>query len=268
MSLKPKTMEEHRDYLYKIIRLKLFFMHGWLAGHPGESFVDVLQKRVDIYRKIDANPGALNPSAIDWRVPAWLELEQALVRVYELNRGSVSRFEEEGFPVLRPSLDARLERDYRDRSALQAYQCGSLRYNVYSEPTKEVVFHIANAVSPKSIFDDPLYLPCCFMILMEQVEVQYQAECIQTGTWLNSHSKWLELFPQEWHDNLSAPDTNVQWHYGFWGQFITARGTFNDKLGDYFRTNGKHRYDLRSSKCTLAAMRRHLKARFFSMRAG
>ena len=268
MSLKPKTMEEHRDYLYKIVRLKLFFMHGWLAGHPEESFIDVLRKRVNIYRKTDANPGALNPSKIDWKAPAWLELEQALVRVYELNRGSVSRFEEEGFTALQPSLDVCLKRDYRDRSALQAYQCGSLRYNVYSEPTKEVVFHIANAVSPKSIFDDPLYLPCCFMILMEQVEVQYQAECIQTGTWLNSHSKWLELFPQEWHDNLSVPDTNVQWHYGFWGQFISARGTFNDKLGDYFRTNRKLRYDLRRSKCTLAAMRRHLKARFFSMRAG
>jgi len=266
--LKPKTMEEHRDYLYKIVRLKLFFMHGWLAEHPEESFVDVLQKRVDIYRKTDANLGALNPTAIDWKAPAWLELEQALTRVYERNRGSVARFEEEGFAVLRLSLDTRLERDCLDRSGLQGYQCGSLRYNVYNEPTREVGFHIANAVSPKSIFDDPLYLPCCLMILMEQVEVHYQAECIQTKTWLNSHSKWLELFPQEWHDNMSALNADVKGHYGFWGQFITARGTFNDKLGDYFRTNRKFRYDMRSSKCTLAAMRQHLKAKFFSARAG
>jgi len=30
----------------------------------------------------------------------------------------------------------------------------------------------------------------------------------------------------------------------------------------------KLRYDLRSSKCTLAAMRQHLQARFFSVRIG
>ncbi len=268
MTLKPKTIEEHREYLYKIVRLKLFFMHDWLAGHPGESFGDVLQKRVDIYRKTDANPGALNPPQIDWKAPAWLELERALLGVYERNRGNIARFEEEGFAVLRPSLNARLERDYLDRSALQAYQCGSLRHNVYDGPTREVTFHIANAVSPKSIFDDPLYLPCCFMVLMEQIEARYQAEFIQTGTWLNSNPKWLALFPQEWHDNMTAPETNVQWHYGFWGQFITARGTFNDKLGDYFRANRKLRYYLRSSKCTLAAMRRHLQAKFFSAPAG
>ena len=131
-----------------------------------------------------------------------------------------------------------------------------------------IEFHIANAISPKSIFDDPLYLPCCFMIMMEQVEALYQAEYILTGTWLNSNSKWLELFPQEWHDNLSAPPADIKWHYGFWGQFITARGTFNDKLGDYFRTNRKFRYSLRSSKCTLAAMRKHLRARLFTAQDG
>lgn len=267
MELKPKTREEHRDYLYKIVRLKLFFMHGWLAAHPQESFADVLQKRVDIYRKTDANSGTLNPADIDWKAPAWQALEQALAGVYERNRGSITRFEEEGFAVLRPSLDARLERDCLDRHGRQGYQCGSLRYNEYKEPTRDVGFHIANAVSPKSIFDDQLYLPCCFMILMEQVEVHYQAEYIQTDTWLNSHAKWLELFPQEWHDNMSAPNTNVEWHYGFWGQFISSRGTFNDRLGDYLRANGKLRYGLRSSKCSLAAMRRHLTAKYFSARA-
>ncbi len=263
----PKTIEEHRDYLYRSVRIQLWFMHRWLAEHQNEAFADVLRKRVDIYRKTDANSGALNPINIDWTTPAWQELEQALSRVYAANSGSSTRFEEEGFAVLRPSLDARLERDYLDRSALQAYQCGSLRHNVYNEPTQDVGFHIANAVSPRSIFDDPLYLPCCFMILMDQVEAKYQAVNIQTGTWLNAHPRWLELFPQEWHDNMSEPNTDVAWHYGFWGQLISARGTFNDKIGDHIRATGKLRYYPRSSKCSLAAMRRHLKAKYFSGRS-
>ena len=267
MSLRPKTLEEHREYLHKVVRLKLFFMHGWLAAHPAEQFINVLRNRVDIYRKTDANPGPHTPSAIDWDAPAWHELETALAGAYERHRGDVVRFEEEGFAILKPSLDARAERDYLDPSVLQRYQCGSLRHNVYNEPTQDVGFHIANAVSPRSIFDDPLYLPCCFMILMDQVEAKYQAVNIQTGTWLNAHPRWLELFPQEWHDNMSEPNTDVAWHYGFWGQLISARGTFNDKIGDYIRATGKLRYYPRSSRCSLAAMRQHLKAKYFSGRS-
>ena len=47
----PKTQEEHRLYLYEIVRLKLFFMHHWLSTHPEEKPVDVLRNRIDIYRK-------------------------------------------------------------------------------------------------------------------------------------------------------------------------------------------------------------------------
>ena len=29
-NLQAKTLEEHRQYLYEIVRLKLFFLHLWL----------------------------------------------------------------------------------------------------------------------------------------------------------------------------------------------------------------------------------------------
>lgn len=265
-TLIPKTLEEHRDYLYQIVRLKLFFMHHWLAEHPLEAPVDVLRNRVDIYRKTDANPGALNPPDIDWSAPAWQALEGALLHAYDRRRQDAAAFEEEGFAVLRASIDARVERDFHDQTHLLRYQCGSLRYDVYDAPRKEVTFHIANRISPKSIFDDPLYLPCCFVALMEHVEVHYQAEAIGTHTWLNSTPRWLALFPREWQENLSEPNTDVQWHYGYWGQFITARGTFSVKLGDHTRQHGSLKYWPRGSKCTIANMRRHLLETYFSAR--
>jgi hypothetical protein len=265
--LHPKTLEEHRDYLYQIVLLKLFFMHHWLAGHPLEKPVDVLRNRIDIYRKTDANPYGLSPAKIDWDAPDWQVLEQALLQIYDRCHQDVATFEKEGFAVLRTSIDARVERDFRDTSHLGHYQCGSLRHNVHDAPLKEVGFHIANRISPKSIFDDRLYLPCCFMVLMKHVEVQYQAEFITTGTWLNSNSKWLSLFPQEWHDNLGEPESDVQWHYGYWGQFITARGTFNGKLGEYTRQNGKLKYYPRASKCSIFNMRRHITETYFFSRS-
>jgi hypothetical protein len=266
---KQKTLEEHRQYLHKIVRLKLFFMHNWLAEHPDEPAVDVLRNRIDIYRKTDANPRGLNPPDKEWwNTTAWQALEQALLEVYSRHRRDAAAFEEEGFAVLRPSVDARAERDFADKGHLGGYQCGSLRYEVYDSPRKEVFFHIANRISPKSLFDDPLYLPCCFMILMEQAEAMCQAEYIETNTWLNSYPKWLSIFPQEWHGSMSEPNTDVQWHYGYWGQFITARGTFNEKLGEFTRQSGKLKFHPRASRCPISAMRKHLTDKYFSAGKG
>ena len=62
--LLPKTLEEHRQYLYDISRLMLFYVHLHLTNlHPGEeSFQQVIRNRVDIYRKTDANPGPHTPA--------------------------------------------------------------------------------------------------------------------------------------------------------------------------------------------------------------
>ncbi len=261
----PKTLEEHRNYLHQIVRLKLFFMHRWLADHPGERPADVLRNRIDIYRKTDANPGGLGQPCKDWWLaPAWQEIEKALLDAYCRCGKDAAAFEEEGFAAVRPSIDARCERDFSDRRHLEAYQCGSLRYEYHDTPRKEVFFHIANRISPKSIFDDPIYLPCCFMILMEHVEAMCQAEYITTFTWLNSYPRWLSLFPREWDDNMSEPSTDVEWHYGYWGQFITARGTFNEKLGEFTRQHGRLKFYPRGSKCSIAVMRRHLADKYFT----
>ena len=145
MTVQPKTLEEHRDYLHEVVKLKLFFMHDGRQT-PRRGTVDVVAK-VDIYRKTDANPGMLNPPSIDWEAEAWQALERPLLECYARYRDDIAAFEREGFGILRPSLDARCERDFLDDSPLKAYQCGSLRYNVYKEPTARVGFHIANAVA-------------------------------------------------------------------------------------------------------------------------
>ena len=265
MTETPKTLDEHREYLHAIVRIKLVFMHNWLAGHPDEPPVDVLRKRVDIYRKTDANKGLLNPADIDWDAADWQALEQALLACYARHVNDRASFEEEGFAILKDALDARCERDFLDNSRLKGYQCGSLRYNLGTETTGSSVFHIANAIQPRSIFANPHYLPACFLALMEHVEALYGAVEIQTFTWLNTHPKWLALFPQEWQDNLQPPYRDIAWNYGFWGQFISGRGTFNHKVGDHYRRTGEFLYYPRGSHCSIRAMRRHLLERLQGM---
>ena len=261
----PKTIEEHRDYLYGIVRLKLFFLHRWMAEHPQESFSSVLRNRVDIYRKTSANRGLLNPVEFYFDESPWIDMERAAEAVYQQEKNDIAAFEEKAFQVFKPSLDERLEKDYHDRSGLNGYQCGSLRHEYNTRPVATeageiaaVGFHIANAVAPHSIFEDRAYLKHCLLDLCEKVESQFQAKAITTGTWLNQNPKWLVYFPGEWLKNLQAPNTNVQWHYGFWGQFISARGTLNRKLADILRKTGKLPYYPCSSWCSIASIRKHL----------
>ena len=258
------TLEEHRDYLYQIVRLKLFFLHNWLKEHPEETFKSVLRRRVDIYRKCDENPGALNPVDLHFDEAPWLKLENAAEAIYNDCKDDCAAFEEQAFLVFKPSLDARCERDYLDDSVQKAYLacgCGSLKHEtqLFDPENKTVTFHIANMVSPKSIFTDKDYLPRCFLTMLDAVEQKLGAKQIRTSTWLNQNPKWLALFPQEWFDNMQPPNEDVMWHYGFWGQFISARHTFNAKHAAILRQTGRLPFYPRASICTVAAMRAKIK---------
>ncbi len=255
-----KTLAEHREYLYEIVKLKLFFVHRWLSEHPEETFSNVLRNRVDIIRKTDINKEGLNPVNSYFETPEWLALEADAENLFKRFSDDAGTFEAKAFEVFKPSLDARCERDFLDRSAFDGYQYGFLRHNtVLSKDFPDMlIFHIANTKSPDSFFDFPEYIRECFLKLLDAAENDFQVENIGTGTWLNSVPKWLALFPEEWTANRMPPQTDVYWHYGFWGQFITARGTFNGKYGKILRETGRMPFYPRISKCSVKAMRSKL----------
>ena len=255
----PKTLEEHRTYLYDTVKLMLWFIHHWLKTHPEESFQHVLRERVDIYRKTDVNNGNINPQTLHWEYPEWLEMEQAAERIYKENLNDEPAFEEKAFLVFKDSIDARCARDSNDNSEASRYQCGCFRHELALDPgTKTMHFHIANFCTPFSFFDYPAYMKGCFQLLIDRAEYTYGADTIATGSWLNSMQRWRDWFPQEWTDSLGEPYKDVRWHYGFWGQFITARKTFNYKYGKYLRETGEFPFYPRQAHCRISAMREKL----------
>lgn len=258
---------EHLDYLASSVRLMLWFTWRSLDEHPEETFADTIQNRTDLWRRTALNPNYLDGPQDKRDSPEWRQLLNSLETIHARNRrsGSAQTFEDESAAFLAPFLSPRAERDLldlRNKADLAHYQCGSLRYNPEPDLTcpRRIGFHIANACYPASPFDNPLYFPRCLMDLMEQCEKKFQVTEIGTGTWLNSYGRWLKLFPQEWMDHMGPPDGNILGHYGFWGQFLTARRTFNHKLGRQFRETRRIPFPLRSSWCAIAAMRSHLRA--------
>lgn len=262
------TKEEMLDSLLSVIRLKLWFVWEWLSKHPDEDFQSVVQSRVDIYRKTVFNAGHLDfvAPADSPKVPEWADILKELEGHYAKakRKGGFSAFETLSMKRLEPLVAGRSERDaedFKEGKDTAAYQCGSLRYNLSpdKDAPQRMGFHIANACYPGSPFDDRNYFPACFMVLMKQCEEKFGATEIGTHTWLNSLPKWLELFPKQWQDNLSAPGEDVRWHYGFWGQFLTSRKTFNKKLGEQFRKTGRMPFLPRGSWCSIEEMRKHLR---------
>ena len=264
------TYEEHKDYLLSSARLALSFVWDWLEKHPEEQFDSVIRGRVDIWRKTKFNPDHVDKVSDDSIYPEWLNLISLMKRIYESakDKNDFKNFEESCMELLAPVMAGRIERDLAflsEMADLTGYQCGSLRYNLKVDEAapQRMSFHIANACYPSSIFDDKKYLPACFMVLMTQCEARFGVTEIGTSTWLNSYPKWIRLFPQEWVENMGEPQTDVRNHYGYWGQFITSRRTFNHKLAEEYRKTGVLPFLPRRSWCTIESMRRHLEQNYF-----
>lgn len=257
----PKTFEEHLEYLRETVKLKFWFLREWLEEHPEENFSGVIRKRIDILRKTDLYTPEIPEASEYFKTPQWLCLEKKAEEVYEKAKGLPGPdYENALLSVFSENIDAGAENSFKNFAPGKNCKCGSLTYHSPSEDSPSVIAaHIANALCPASIFDDRLYLPHCLNELMDKSEAEFGVSILHCGSWLNSHPRWTELFPQEWQDNMSGPDKNIQWHFGFWGQFITARGTFHWKNAEKFRKSGKMPFAFRTSDCSFKNLREHLK---------
>jgi hypothetical protein len=258
-SVTPKTLAEHREYLHEIVRLKLWFVWNHLHRHPEEAFSNVLRQRVDIYRKTDLNPEGMNPEVLHFDSPAWLTLEESTAALWGEMGDDAEGFENEGFRIFQPSVDARCERDFSERPYVLDYKCGSLTYDhPMPESPQRVAFHIANANAPRSVFDPGSHLADCLQSVMAGAGRDFGASELQTGTWLNGHPKFLTYFPDCWRARLSPIHHDVNWNFSWWGQFLTARGTFNVRAGEHLRATGKFPMSPRTAWCTFDELRAHL----------
>ncbi len=252
-----KTLAEHQEYVEQMARLSFFFARRWLEKRmPEKTIGELLRDHTPLLYH------ALNYTDHEtkWDNPACLGI---LAKADELKVLPPTKFEEQMWSEVTDLAVERAERFYPTSVGMgvsKEWNAGSLKYDppVPGLPPNYCNFHIANAVSPKSIFDDPEYLPHCFIELMARSKKEHGYDTLHTATWLDDHHRWLALFPQEWIDNLSPRTNDVSWNFGNWGQMVTARGTFNRNAGQYLREHGELKYKCRRSHCSFAAMRKHL----------
>ena len=246
-----KSFKEHIDYLYDMSKLMFCFSSGWKKRHEAEDMKDILARRTML----------LELTGVKNNKNDELSLMECLNDIFKENKSDAEIFETLAFNKIKHYLDKDARLSYeKDNTPPEGYNAGSLKYDAPLKelPSNHCNFHISNAIYPKSIFDDKTYLPECFMTLLDKSEKEYGYNVLRTYTWLNSHPRWLELFPDEWKNNMSTPDNEIWNNLGFWGQLITARKTFNHKTAGYIRTNCELKYKPRPSWCSFSAMRKHL----------
>ena len=252
-----KSLSAHKEYVEQMARVSFFFASKWLKSKMPEKNIGVLIRE---HTPLFYHALEYHDYASRWNIPECLEI---LAKADELQDLSPMKFENRMWLEIKDLAMKRAEEFYLQSVGVtppEDYNAGSLKYDPPADnrPANYCNFHIANAISPKSIFEDPAYLPECFMQLMDKSEKEYGFDTLVTGTWLNDNPRWLKLFPQEWLDNLSPRTDNIGWSFGEWGQVVTARGTFNEKVGSDLRRTGKFKYKSRYSRCSFQAMRRHL----------
>lgn len=246
-----KSLKEHIDYTYDISKLMFFVAFKWKKKHENEAIKDIIAKRTMIL-EFTGTKNNENDKA---------SMLDCLEHIFMKNISSPAEFEIKAFNTLKYHLDKNAPFIYeKDNIHPEEYNAGSLRYDapLNELPLNHCNFHISNALCPRSIFEDSTYLPECFMNLMDKSEKEYGYDILRTYTWLNSHPKWIEFFPDEWKKNMSRPDNEIWNNLGYWGQLITARKTFNSKTAEYIRMTCELKYKPRSSWCSFNAMRQHL----------
>ena len=255
------SQKEYGSLVFEMSRLQLYFLWNWVNNHPEDNFKESLRNRIDLCRKTDPSPKDYDIAKADFKKEEWTEIENDLNVIFKKSKNDVNaeNFEDKAFLRIEPTLIRFVEKTYGSTVKMDSFKCGSLTYDPPSEERPEYVeFHIANAVAPKSIFEDSNYLKECFLDLIDKASNEFNITGICTKTWLNSLPKWLEYFPKEWHQNLGEPDKDVKSHFGFWGQFVSARGTFNHKYANHLRTTKEFVFWPRYSCCSFDEMKRHL----------
>lgn len=258
-----KTPEEHFDFVESLCRVSFYFTSKWLMPKfPAKTAGELLKAHTPILHH-----------ALNYPVGVWDKDPECLEILAEVNRNASlapDAFEESMWNYLKPLAQRRAEEYYSTSIGIAApayWNCGSLKYDPPRKdlPKDWTAFHINNAVGPQSIFDVPDYLPYCFLLILKEAEVRFGSRILYTSTWLNEREDFLKYFPQEWRDNLEpkplvppVPD----WHFGWWGQLVTGRGTINPKTETFVREHGYLKYTPLSSHCSFENMRKHLQEVF------
>jgi hypothetical protein len=254
--LMPQPDPIHFNYVKEFTKLSLWYVHK--RFREGETdFEGTVNSRVNIYRNTTLYDGKRHPSSGDVG-QVWADLLSQLKAIFDqhFDDPSTAQLEENGLNLLLPYL--RKRRDPMPSPESRPYECWT--YN-YSED--RVHIHIFNVYQPKSPLSEMhSHFAASLIRLLKNVQLKRpDIEVVSCGSWLNSASPFLALFPQSWKAS-AEPRPEVRYTMGHWGQFADRRGDFHARNGAFLRETGDFRFPNLSCQAPIAEVLGHLEERF------
>ncbi|MEN6452622.1 MAG: hypothetical protein ABFD10_00070 [Prolixibacteraceae bacterium] len=241
------------EYVPKVIRLMLF--HIWdLAKRSGTSageqfdHVTWLARLVTLDRRVTSKISAL---------PEWIKVRTKLVRLMDEcnNECNTSAMEQSGLEMLLPLLKTRFQPNY----VFPEQPFHHVWYTMHEE-NELVAVHFINADMPKSPFEDMEKFAGYLLIAIENACSKFPAiQQVECGTWMNDVAHFLRLWPESYQNSRYDREDTGGFGPGWWGQYLTAAGGFNEKTAAFLRTTGKHLHPLSIGRCPIEDILAHLK---------
>jgi len=182
----------------------------------------------------------------DHREPAWLAFTERLRNVFD-GGSNLDAAVERGCRLLEPHV---AERDARMRDTFGAVSpFGCFRYD-YSDESRYVAMHFANAYEPQSPFDHMDRLVASLADIIEDIAANgYTVDRIGCDSWLDNVPAFQSCFPPSFAASMVPTNPDTKNGYGWWGQFIDRTGSLHEGRARQLKRTRRFRYPRMHAEC-------------------
>lgn len=253
--MEQKSLEEHKEYLREAVKLSLWVAATWKNNHGQEDIIQIIHERTCLVSHTVFNLQSLYDEPV-FEGNEWPKLRLKLKEIYDVN-STPENFEKEGFKLIEPYIYGRAERDLQGiNTGIPSNNDSWIRYDLKS--TEEYLeIHMENSRYPESFLSDEKYFYDKLKIAV-LAAAKYGFKGLRTVSWLNDLPAWQKKMPKEWNDSIKERTWDIEWHLGFWGQFLTANQCFNYRLADKFRSEGHIPYPMSKAQVSMVVLKKHL----------
>lgn len=246
--MEKKNLDQHKEYLKETVKLSLWVTANWKNNHTDDDFLKIIDERSALVNHTVFNPKELYDEPTFFG-NEWPLLKEQLKNIYEKNN-SPEVFESEGFKLVEPYIYGRAERDLKIiNNDTPANSDSWIRYDLNS--TEEFLeIHMENSRYPDSFLADDEYFYSKLQVAVQEAE-EKGFKGLRTVSWLNDLPAWQNKMPKEWNESIKDRTWDIEWHLGFWGQFLTSNQCFNHRAGEKFRKDGKVTYPMSKAQGTI-----------------
>ncbi|MES2673859.1 MAG: hypothetical protein V4660_06435 [Pseudomonadota bacterium] len=251
-----KTAEEHKEFLFQMTSLMLWFVAKWKYENPKESVEDIIRNRTLLRNYTDFNKFDLNadlatiPETSDWS--NFIAEIGHLYNVLKVKR-NYELYESEAIKIVEPYINERIDRDLslfnitylsaesREGSSFffdasdadNSLESEYLSAN-FGNGGRYMKSHQWNNRYPESYLNEPAVFRKNLVKLIDDIAETGCMGMYGTG-WMNLFPLFSRQFPVEWRKSAIGPSYDIKGNLGCWGQFISSDYSFQYKMGDRYR---------------------------------